>query len=563
MQKLIRKIRNNGLLLTAVCGIILLSYGFMNAPVTRDFRLTKNMDIFFSLIREISIFYVDETDPENLIQNAISGVLQELDPYTTFIPESEKENYATMTTGRYGGIGSLIRQSGDYVMITEPYENFPAQRSGLRAGDIITSIDGSPIRGYQVSAVSELLKGPPKSPVKLTIRRPGQDNDFLVEIRREEIRINNVTWHGRVADGIGYIQLNGFTENAHQEVRDALNELKRDQGVSKLILDLRGNPGGLLMEAIQVTNLFVEKGEEIVSTRGKVKQWDDVYRAGRRPADAEIPLVILVDESSASAAEIVAGAVQDLDRGVVIGRRTFGKGLIQATRPLSYNAQLKITTAKYYTPSGRGIQAWDFSSGNGTRKNLSDSLIREFSTRNGRQVFDGGGIMPDIHIEEQVISPLVINLMARNFIFDYATAFASDNSSIPPVSDFTVSDETYASFIDFLKSKDFDYQTQTENHLKQLSRIAKEENYYEASSDLFEDLRNKIELGKQRDFDLQGDFIRSLLKGEIVSRYYYQKGRIQSSLENDPDLDKAIEVLKNPSLYGSILNSGSIYAAND
>jgi carboxyl-terminal processing protease len=560
MQKLIRKIKNNGFLLAIACGIILLSVGFMNSPSTRDFRLTKNMDIFFSLIREISIFYVDETDPEKLIQNAISGVLQELDPYTTFIPESEKENYATMTTGRYGGIGSLIRQAGEYVMITEPYENFPAQRSGLKAGDIITSIDGKPIRGFQVSAVSELLKGPPKSPVRLTIRRAGQDNDFMVEIRREEIRINNVTWHGRVSDEIGYIQLNGFTENAHQEVRDALIELKREHGVSKLILDLRGNPGGLLMEAIQVTNLFVEKGEEIVSTRGKVKQWDDIYRAGRRAVDAEIPLVILVDESSASAAEIVAGAVQDLDRGVVIGRRTFGKGLIQATRPLSYNAQLKITTAKYYTPSGRGIQAWDFSEGNGTSRHIPDSLIKEFSTKNGRKVYDGGGIMPDIHVEEQMISPLVINLMARNFIFDYATIFTSENPSIPPVPEFLISDQIYTSFMDFLKSKDFQYQTQTENHLKQLSRIAKEENYYETSRELFEDLKNKIELGKKRDFDLQADFIRSLLKEEIASRYFYQKGRIQSSLENDPDLDKAIEVLKNPSLYGSILKGGSIYA---
>jgi carboxyl-terminal processing protease len=560
MQKLIRKIKDNGLLLAVASGIVLLSFGFMNAPSTRDFRLSKNMDIFFSLIREVSIFYVDDTDPEKLIENAISGVLEDLDPYTTYVPESEKENYATMTTGRYGGIGSLIRQAGEYIIIAEPYEKFPAQKSGLRAGDIITSIDGVSIKGFQVNEVSELLKGQPKSPVLLTIQRPGQNDPLTKEIIREEVRINNVAWYGKVADEIGYIQFNGFTENAHQEVRDALNDLKRNYGATRIILDLRGNPGGLLMEAVNVTNLFVEKGEEIVSTRGKVKQWDHVYKAGKRPVDAEIPLVVLVGESSASASEIVAGAVQDLDRGIVIGRRTFGKGLIQTTRQLSYNSQLKITTAKYYTPSGRSIQAWDFSEGNGAR-NIPDSLISEFSTKNGRKVFDGGGIIPDIQVNEERPSSLVINLMARNFIFDYATAFASENSSIPPVSEFTINEELYSAFLEFLDSKDFDYNTQTETHLNHLISASKEENYYDATGDLFIELKEKIADEKQRDFELHGKFIKSLLKEEIASRYYFQKGRIQASLESDPDLEKAIEVLKNPALYSSILEGNFIYAA--
>ncbi len=555
-----RKIKDNGLLLAVASGIVLLSFGFMNAPSTRDFRLSKNMDIFFSLIREVSIFYVDDTDPETLIENAISGVLKELDPYTTYVPESEKENYATMTTGRYGGIGSLIRQSGEYVIIAEPYEKFPAQKSGLRAGDIITSIDGVSIKGFQVSEVSELLKGQPKSPVLLTIQRPGQNDPLTKEIIREEVRINNVAWYGKVADEIGYIQFNGFTENAHQEVSDALKDLKRNHGATRIILDLRGNPGGLLMEAVNVTNLFVEKGEEIVSTRGKVKQWDHVYKAGKRPVDAEIPLVILVGESSASASEIVAGAVQDLDRGIVIGRRTFGKGLIQTTRQLSYNSQLKITTAKYYTPSGRSIQAWDFSEGNGAR-NIPDSLISEFSTKNGRKVFDGGGIIPDIQVNEERPSPLVINLMARNFIFDYATAFVSENPSIPPVSEFTIDEDMYSAFLEFLDSKDFDYNTQTETHLDYLISASKEENYYDAAGDLIIELKEKIAVEKQRDFELHGKFIKSLLKEEIASRYYFQKGRIQASLESDPDLEKAIEVLRNPALYSSILEGSFIYAA--
>ena len=339
MNKFPGKFRNK-VIIIIVPVIILISFSFASVPASRDFQLTRNMDIFFSMIREISLFYVDDTEPEKLIENGIRGVLQGLDPYTTYVPESERENYATMTTGRYGGVGALIRQVGEFVMIIEPYENFPAQKAGFRAGDIITGINGESTKGLLVNEVSELLKGQPKSKIEITVQRKGETEPVTKELTREEVKIDNVAWYGIVEEGIGYIQFNGFTENAHLEVRDALRELKGNHGAKSVILDVRGNPGGLLMEAVNVANIFVGKGEEIVSTRGKVTQWDHTYRARNKPHYPDIPMVILTGRSSASAAEIVAGAVQDLDRGIVVGQRTFGKGLIQTTRQLSYNSQL-------------------------------------------------------------------------------------------------------------------------------------------------------------------------------------------------------------------------------
>ncbi len=537
----------------------MLTYGFVNISASRDFQLARNMDIFFSMIREISLFYVDDTEPEKLIENGIAGVLRGLDPYTAYIPESEKDNYATMTTGRYGGIGALIRQIGDYVMIIEPYENFPAQKSGLRSGDIIIAIDGKSTKGFLVNEISELLKGQPQSTISITIQRNGEPDPIIKEITREEVKIDNVAWYGTVADQIGYIQFNGFTENAHQEVRDALKDLKRKHGIESVILDVRGNPGGLLMEAVNVTNLFVEKGQDIVSTRGKLKQWDHTYRARNNPLDADIPVVILVGRSSASAAEIVAGALQDLDRGVVLGQRTFGKGLIQTTRQLSYNAQLKITTAKYYTPSGRCIQSMDFSNDTGIAY-IPDSLINEFRTQGGRIVYDGGGIMPDVAIEEERPGPVVINLYTRNHIFNYATIYAALNPEIPPVSSFKISDDEYRHFLDFLEKEKFDYQTQTETSLKELINTARQEQYYDLSSDVFKELEERIRHDKKNDLETYKDDIKALLREEIASRYYYQKGRIEASLTGDPYLEKAIEILNNRTIYNSILEGSAIHA---
>ncbi len=559
MIRFLKRVKNSSVLLIIASFIILLSFGFINISKTQDFQLARNMDIFFSMIREISLFYVDDTNPEKLIENGIMGVLKGLDPYTTYIPESEKDNYATMTSGRYGGIGALIRQIGDYVMIIEPYENFPAQKSGLRAGDIITSINGKSTKGLLVNEVSELLKGQPQSIIELTIKRNGENNPIIKKITREEVKINNVAWYGVVEDGIGYIQFNGFTENAHVEVRDALRNLKNDHGIHSVILDVRGNPGGLLMEAVNVTNLFVEKGQEIVSTRGKVKQWDFSYRARNNPVDKDIPVIILVGRSSASAAEIVAGALQDLDRGIVIGQRTFGKGLIQTTRQLSYNAQLKITTAKYYTPSGRCIQAMNFVEDGGVAY-ISDSLINEFRTKNGRIVYDGGGIMPDIEIVEEKTGPIVVNLFTRNLIFNYATLYAERNPEIPPVSSFKISDHEYKDFITFLDEQNFDFQTQTETSLKQLISISKQENYFDLSKDILEELEKRIATEKLNDIEKYKKDIKALLREEIASRYYYQKGRIEASLYDDPFLSKAIGILNNKEIYNSILDGTHIYS---
>ncbi len=560
MNKFPGKFKNK-VIIIIIPVIILISFSFASVPASRDFQLTRNMDIFFSMIREISLFYVDDTEPEKLIENGIRGVLQGLDPYTTYVPESERENYATMTTGRYGGVGALIRQVGEFVMIIEPYENFPAQKAGFRAGDIITGINGESTKGLLVNEVSELLKGQPKSKIEITVQRKGETEPVTKELTREEVKIDNVAWYGIVEEGIGYIQFNGFTENAHLEVRDALRELKGNHGAKSVILDVRGNPGGLLMEAVNVTNLFVGKGEEIVSTRGKVTQWDHTYRARNKPHYPDIPMVILTGRSSASAAEIVAGAVQDLDRGIVVGQRTFGKGLIQTTRQLSYNSQLKITTAKYYTPSGRSIQSMDFSN-NDAISYIPDSLINEFRTKNGRVVFDGGGIMPDIEITETRPAPILINLYTGNHIFNFATWYASENPSISPPSSFKISDEGYIDFIDFLEKEKFDYQTQTEIHLNQLINSAKQEKYYEISSELFTELKEKIQQDKNQDLKTFKDDIKALLREEIISRYYFQKGRIEASLEGDPAVEKAIELLKNRLLYNSILDGTLIHAEN-
>lgn len=553
MNKLKKKLRNAGIIVISASASAFLYFGLIGFSPGRDFALSKNMDIFFSLIREINLFYVDDQKPDKLLGDAINGVIDGLDPYTAYIPETEKENFAAMTTGRYGGIGALIRQVGEYVMIIEPYENFPAQKSGLRAGDIIIAVNGESTKGRLVSEVSEMLKGTPESNLELTIRRNETDTPMVFKLTREEVKIDNVTWYGLIDEGIGYIQFNGFTENAHFEVRDALKDLKANQEITSLILDVRGNPGGLLLEAVNVMDLFVERGEHIVSTRGKVKQWDHIYKARNRAYYPDIKIVVLAGRGSASAAEIVAGAIQDLDRGVVIGNRTFGKGLIQTTRQLSFDAQLKITTAKYYTPSGRCIQAIDFNSEGGASY-IPDSLINEFRTKNGRIVYDGGGIIPDIGVELKETPPLVISLYASNQIFNFATKFASENPEIPPVRLFAVSDELYSDFKNYLDKNSFTYQTQTERKFIELISVAKQENYYSLSNELFDDLGKRISSDKYLDLELYKEEIKAMLREEIISRYYYQRGRTEASISDDPYIEKAINILNNSLIYDSILD---------
>ncbi len=540
-------------------GIILLiaagSFIFI-ASSGDDFKLVKSLEIYYSLFRELNLFYVDDTDPEELVENSINGMLKELDPYTTFISESDRENFNFMTTGEYGGIGSLIRRNGDYAIIAEPYEGFPAARAGLRAGDTIMAIDGKSMKNLEISQISEKLKGKPGTEVTLSLRRLGRSETFDVTLEREKITISNVPYYGMLNDHIGYIRLSNFTTGAAQETKSALLELKKDPSLKAIVLDLRSNPGGLLIEAVDVANLFVSQGHEIVSTRGRVKQWDQVYRTRFMPVDTTIFLAVLVSRRSASASEIVAGAFQDLDRAVIIGQRTFGKGLVQTTRELSYNSRLKVTTAKYYIPSGRCIQALDYSKRNedGSVGHIPDSLISEYLTRNGRKVYDGGGIQPDFEIDPEMLSQISIALVTQNVIFDYATLFATRHDSIAPAEEFTLSPEDYNDFIEMVTSREFNYETRSEESLKNLIETAKREKYYDLAAAEFDTLETKLAHDNEKDLNTFHSEITLLIREEILVRYYFQKGRIQASIEEDPEVSKAMEILDEPELYLGTLN---------
>ena len=544
-------------ILIGICLISILFTGFND----KDFKIAKNLDIFFNLFREVDLYYVDEKDPEALINSSISGMLNSLDPYTTYIPESDIEEFKFMTTGQYGGIGALIRKGGDYTIITEPYEGFPAQKAGLQAGDTLLEINGISVKGKAVSDVSELLKGDPNTELSLTIKHgfaPPAEKTFM----REKITIKNVPYYGFVDNGIGYIQLSNFTKDAGKEVRQAFADLK-SQGAKAIILDLRGNPGGLLNESVEVANIWINKNREIVSTRGKAKQWDNVYETEKAPLDTLIPLAVLVNRGSASASEIVAGSLQDLDRAIIVGERTFGKGLVQTTRPLSYNAHLKITTAKYYIPSGRCIQALDYSHRNedGSVGYIPDSLISEFKTRNGRIVKDGGGIRPDVTIETNPPANITVSLYAYNLIFDYATLFAYQHDSIPQPEEFQITDDIYADFMNFLKDKTFDYNTLSTDKLDELIKTTKREGYYSIAKDEIEKLREMLSADKEKDLLTFQDEIKDLLRDEIISRYYYQQGRIIASLQNDKQLKEAIDLLNKNGAVTSILHG--IYENGD
>lgn len=534
----------------AVAGIG--SYAFTD----EYFEISRNMDIFATLFRELNIYYVDETKPGDLMKKGIDSMLESLDPYTNYIPESEIEDYRFMTTGQYGGIGALIGQKGDQVVITDPYEGFPAQKADLRAGDVILEIDGKAVKGKKYDEISKILKGQPKTAVKLLVRREGEKEPLEKTVMREEIKINSVPYFGMLDNEIGYIRLTGFTDNAGGEVRDALMELKSKNNVKSVVLDLRGNPGGLLNEAVNITNIFVDKGVDVVNTKGKVKEWDKTYKALNNPVDTQIPLVVLVNSGSASASEIVSGSIQDLDRGIIIGQRTFGKGLVQTTRPLSYNSQLKVTTAKYYIPSGRCIQALDYTHRNedGSVGKIPDSLVSEFKTKSGRLVYDGGGIAPDFATEPEYLSNISQSLLSKQLIFDYATLYRIRNASIAPAKEFRISDAEYNEFVTWLSDKEYDYTTKSEKTFDELKEIAVKEKYYDGMKEQFESLRKSLMHDKQADLIKNKEEIKQLLQDEIASRYYYQKGRIEASFSYDPEVTKAMEALKNKDVFTAIMN---------
>jgi carboxyl-terminal processing protease len=528
------------------------------APADKYFEITKNLDIFATLYKEVNTYYVDEVDPNQLIKTGINSMLESLDPYTNYIPEDDIEDYRTMTTGQYGGIGALIGTRNGKNMIIMPYEGFPAHDAGLRIGDEIIMVDGINVKEKAYTDISKLLRGQANSKLNIAVRRYGKPDPIQVEMTREKITIDNVQYYGMVEDDIGYIKLSDFTTNAGKEVKNALVELK-EKGASKMILDLRGNPGGLLNEAVNVSNIFIPKGSEVVSTKGKMTDWNKTYKALNPPIDTEMPLVVLTSSSSASASEIVAGVVQDYDRGVLVGQKTFGKGLVQATRPLTYNSQLKVTTAKYYIPSGRCIQAIDYSHRNddGSVGKVPDSLKVAFKTQNNRTVYDGGGVDPDIIVELEYLAPIAVSLVNKGLIFDYATEYHYAHPTIASSRDFKLTDAEYQEFVGWLKDKDYDYTTRVENSIDDLIKTAKKEKYYEDIDEQIQSLKLKVHHNKDTDLQKFKSDIKQILEEEISSRYYLRKGVVETSFSSDESIRSAVDVLNDSDRYHQLLQGSN------
>jgi carboxyl-terminal processing protease len=528
------------LALTVVCGA-LLSATFSD----EFFEISKNMEIFTSVYKELNIYYVDGTKPGALMKTGIDAMLKSLDPYTVYYPESKIEEAMFMQTGQYGGIGTLVNTIEGKITITEPYEGYAAVKSGLIAGDVVLKINGKSVEGKRHDEVTDQLTGQPGSEVELTIQRPGEAQPRAVKIKREEIKIKDVPYFAMLADSAtGYSQLSGFTQSAGSEVKAAFLALKK-RNMNKLILDLRGNGGGLLREAITIVNLFVPKGTEIVKTKGKIEEWNKTYTAMNDPVDTQIPIVVLVDGGSASASEIVSGSLQDLDRAVVVGAESYGKGLVQQTKDLAYNTKIKLTVAKYYTPSGRCIQRLDYShrdENTGEVVAKADSLIRSFKTKGGRPVSDGRGINPDVEVKEEDAAHIVRSLIENWVIFHYATEYHRTHTSIDSADAFHLTDAEYNQFVEFAKGKEFHYDTHTKKLYEELKKTAKEEKYFDGSEKQFDELFAKIDPKRDSDLLKFKPQIKEFLENEIVGRYYYQTGRSKNALREDPCIKKSLEV---------------------
>ena len=524
----------------------------------KGFEISKNLEIFSTVYKNLQLNYVDDIEPGKLMKTAIDAMLASLDPYTVYIPESEIEDVKMQLMGQYGGIGMLIHQRGDYVYASEPYEGMPADLAGLKAGDKILEIDGQSAEGKTTAEVSSALRGQAGTELKVKIERDGKVLEKT--LTRREIKMKSVPYYGLVDNDYGYIKLDEFTQNASKDVKDAFLTLKsKNSNLKGLILDLRGNGGGLLNEAVDLVNIFVNKHELVVQTKGKVASRNTKHHTRNAPVDKDIPVVVLIDGYSASASEIVAGSLQDLDRAVVIGSRSFGKGLVQNILPLTYNSQMKVTVSKYYIPSGRCIQALDYAhrDENGRATKVPDSLKTAFKTRNGRVVYDGFGIEPDVEIvDSSMMGNITVALVRNMLIFDYATDYAKKHSSILPAADFEITDEIYADFIDFLKDKKYEYSTSTEKALELLKEAAKDEKYIESIADDIEKLIQKVHSDKAVDLQKNREDISGFIKSELLTRYYYEKGRIEGMLNNDDEVKAAIEILSDKDRYNNILTHG-------
>ena len=523
--------------------LILLFLGGLVAFQTKNdrlFAIAKSIDIFATLIRELDTYYVDQIDPERLLTVGVEAMLEELDPYTEYIPEEESDDFRMLTTGEYAGVGALIGNRGAGNIVLMPYTGFPAQNAGLRIGDLLLQVDTIEVQKKSTSEVSELLKGPANTGVTVMVKR-GEDT-LKYSLNRKKISLKNVPFYGKLDQKTGYIKLSDFTTNASAEVRNALVSLKA-QGATQLILDLRDNPGGLINEAVEIVNLFIPKGKEVVKTIGKLQQVNYTYKTTKTPVDKEIGVIVLINERSASAAEIVAGALQDYDRAVLLGQKSFGKGLVQTTLPLSFNAQIKVTTAKYYIPSGRCIQAIDYAKSrkDGSTGTVPDSLRKAFKTANGRIVLDGAGIEPDEKVTEKSYAPISYTLVAGNHVFDYATTFFYNNPTIASPSTFEVSEEIYADFKKFLVGKEYDYTTYTEKSVQDMEKFLAKESYFDEVKEQLELIKSKVNHSKENDLDTHKKEIKKILSEEIVSRYYFQEGMFEASLQGDPVIELAKE----------------------
>ena len=532
-------------------GIISLLFVGMAAsfqPDNKYFEILKNIEIFTNLYKEINTYYVDDVDPGHLMRIGIDAMVESLDPFTNYISESEIEGYRFMTEGKYNGIGAISQKMGEYVTITELYQGQAADKAGLRPGDQIIAVDGQDATGKDPDAINDILRGFPGTSVKLTIRRPGRDADFDIELVRGEVQVPNVPYHGIVADGIGYVALTTFTREAGTNVANAVKDLKdKNPGLKGIIFDLRGNGGGLLNEAVNICNVFIPRGELVVTTKGKVKEWDRAFSTMNQPIDLDIPLTVLINKNSASASEIVSGVIQDYDRGVLIGQRSYGKGLVQNTRDIGYNSKLKLTTAKYYIPSGRCIQSVEYEDGEPIH--IPDDQRTPFKTRSGRTVLDGGGVKPDVMIDKFTDAAIVRGLLEQHIIFDYATQFCLKHDSIPNVEEFYFQD--FDGFVQFLEERQFDYDTESEKLLKQLVEESTEEGYeLQAQIDALE---AKIDADKKDAVRNNKEIITDLIEKEISSRYYYQEGKIKMGLRNDAEIEEAVKLLTDKEKYQAVL----------
>ena len=554
--------RRNGIIVAIV--LITVAFFSFKSGDDRNFQIAKNLDIFNSIVKELDMFYVDTIDPNKTIREGIDNMLYSLDPYTVYYPENDQDELEMMVKGSYGGIGSLIRYNpkSKYTVIAEPYEGMPAAESGLKAGDLLLEIDGKDLKGN--SDVSTLLRGQVGTSFKLKVQRPGVKEPLEFNIVRRSIQMPTIPYYGVMDGQVGYINLSSFSGNPSKDFKKAFLDLKK-QGITSLVIDLRNNGGGLLDQAVEIVNMFVPRGKTIVTTKGKIKQASNTYKTLREPLDTDIPIAVLVNSGTASSSEILSGSLQDLDRAVIVGNRTYGKGLVQVPRSLPFGCNLKITTSKYYIPSGRCVQAIDYAHRNedGSVARIPDSLTTVFHTAAGREVRDGGGVSPDIEVKQERLPNILFYLVRDNLIFDYATDYCLKHPAIASAKEFELTDADYEEFKNKVKGADFKYDQQSEKILNTLKEAAEFEGYMKDASDEFKALENKLKHNLDRDLDYFSKDIKKMIAEEIIKRYYYQEGAIIQQLKDDKDLDEAVKVLTNPERYQQILSVTAVTAKKE